>query len=198
MAGNQTLAGASTPDVSTHSRAIKAAEIETKMTRRYCMKATSLASAPKAPAISTMAVAPPGAEPQTAVVPGRILKRLMNQPRKLEATRVDVTTLRNKRPLVEKGREDGRRQRGRDKASDQRLRAGEAVFRHPDSGAVGAGKDRRQHRAEQHGGGQAGVFEQGGKEQRNCQQRNPLSYGMQISQTLRWSRRGGRLHLDPS
>ena len=42
-----------------------------------------------------MAVAPPGAEPQTAVVPGRTLKRLMNQPRKLEAASVATTTPAN-------------------------------------------------------------------------------------------------------
>ena len=36
----------------------RGSEIETMMTRMYCMKATSRASAPKAPAISTIAVAP--------------------------------------------------------------------------------------------------------------------------------------------
>src|SRR6188768_2707896 len=43
-----------------------------------------------------MAVAPPGAEPQTAVEPGRILKRLMNQPRKLDAASVAATTPANR------------------------------------------------------------------------------------------------------
>ena len=53
----------------------------TQATRRYCMTATSLMSPPKASAISTMAVAAPGEEPQTAVVPGNTLKRARTKPR---------------------------------------------------------------------------------------------------------------------
>ena len=44
------------------------------------MKATSRGSAPKSPAISIMAEAPPGAVPQMAVVPGSTLKRVSSQP----------------------------------------------------------------------------------------------------------------------
>ena len=77
IGGNQTIGAGSTPDVSTHSRAISAAAIDTKMTRRYCMKATSRASAPNASAISTIALAAPGVEPHTAVVPGSTFQRLI-------------------------------------------------------------------------------------------------------------------------
>ena len=95
IGGNQTMGGISMPDVSTHILATSAAVIDTKMTRRYCMKATSRWSAPKAPAISTMAVAAPGEEPQTAVVPGRMRQRLISQPSRLEAATVAITTPRN-------------------------------------------------------------------------------------------------------
>ena len=86
--------GTGTPDVSTQRLATKAAAIVTMMTRRYCMKATSRLSAPKADAIRTMAVEAPGAEPQTAVVPGRMRSRLIDQPRKLDAATVDTTAIR--------------------------------------------------------------------------------------------------------
>lgn len=59
------------------------------------MKATRRWSAPKAPAISTMAVAAPGDEPQTAVVPGKMRQRLISQPSRLEAETVATTAPRN-------------------------------------------------------------------------------------------------------
>ena len=94
IGGNHTMGGTSTPEVSTHILATSAAVIETKMTRRYCMKATRRWSAPKAPAISTMAVAAPGEEHQTAVVPGRMRQRLISPPSRLEAATVAIITAR--------------------------------------------------------------------------------------------------------
>ena len=108
------------PDVSTHILATRAAVIETKMTRRYCMKATRRWSAPKAPAISTMAVAAPGDEPQTAVVPGRMRQRLISQPSRLEAASGRQHHAEEQRPFLVEDRKDVGRDRRRDKAADDR------------------------------------------------------------------------------
>ena len=79
--GNQSIAaGAAAPDAD-HARATTEATSPTQATRRYCMTATSLMSPPKASAISTMAVAAPGEEPQTAVVPGSTFQRESTKPR---------------------------------------------------------------------------------------------------------------------
>ena len=91
--GSQTsgIAGGA-PDRCRQKRAKSEATLATQATRRYCMKATSRASAPKASAISTIAVAPPGAEPHTPTLPGKICQRLMSQPRRLLAAITEVTT----------------------------------------------------------------------------------------------------------
>ena len=91
--GNQTIVGAAMPEVSTHRRATIAAAIVTMTTRRYCMNATRRTSAPNVSAISTMAVEAPGADPHTAVVPGRMRRRLIDQPRKLDAATVESTAI---------------------------------------------------------------------------------------------------------
>src|SRR5271165_2673999 len=79
--GNQSIAaGAAAPDAD-HARATTDATRPTQATRRYCMTATSLMSPPKASAISTIAVAAPGEEPQTAVVPGSTFHRARARPR---------------------------------------------------------------------------------------------------------------------
>ncbi|MNP56577.1 hypothetical protein D3C76_1513120 [compost metagenome] len=57
-----------------------AAAVATNSTRRYCMNATNRTSAPKSPAIATIAEAPPGDEPQAPVGPGSPLKRTRHQP----------------------------------------------------------------------------------------------------------------------
>ncbi|MNT64537.1 hypothetical protein D3C72_2024480 [compost metagenome] len=54
-------------------RATIAAAVATNSTRMYCINATSRTSAPKSPAIATIADAPPGDEPQAPVGPGRLL-----------------------------------------------------------------------------------------------------------------------------
>ena len=95
IGGNQTIGGGFNAGRVDPQPRDERRRIETKMTRRYCMKATRRWSAPNAPAISTMAVAAPGDEPQTAVVPGRILQRLISQPSKLDAASVASTTTRN-------------------------------------------------------------------------------------------------------
>lgn len=77
IGGNQIVSGKAAPDMSTERCATTAAVTATKMTRTYCMNATSRASAPNASAISTIAVAPPGEAPQTPAVPGRICQRLI-------------------------------------------------------------------------------------------------------------------------
>ncbi len=63
-----------------HKRATTEAPPATTATRRYCMKATSRASAPCASAITIMAVAAPGLEPHNTAVPGRICMRVIHQP----------------------------------------------------------------------------------------------------------------------
>src|SRR5277367_2548684 len=79
--GNQSMAtGAAAPEAD-HARATSDATSPTHATRRYCMTATSLMSPPKASAISTIAVAAPGDEPQTAVVPGSTFQRARAKPR---------------------------------------------------------------------------------------------------------------------
>ena len=112
---------ASMPEVSTQSRAIRAAAIETKITRRYCMKATRRASAPKASAISTMAVAPPGAEPQTAVESRQDLAAADEPAKEARRRERRHDSAGEKQPIVEEGREDPGEIDAGDKAADDRL-----------------------------------------------------------------------------
>lgn len=71
------------------SEATSEAARATSSTRRYCIKATSLTSAPKASAITTMAVAPPGEDPHRAAEPGSTRQQVSSQPsRKLTATTI--------------------------------------------------------------------------------------------------------------
>src|SRR3984957_8975100 len=79
-AGNHSVGTGATAPGANHSRATIDAISPTKATRRYCMTATSLMSAPNASAISTMAVAAPGEEPQIAVVPGSTFQRARSMP----------------------------------------------------------------------------------------------------------------------
>ena len=82
------------PGGPSHSRATADATAATSTTRRYCMSATSRASAPKAPDISIMTDAPPGAVPHTAVVPGSTLHRVSSQPSAVLAATMPMMTLR--------------------------------------------------------------------------------------------------------
>ena len=59
------------------------------------MNATRRASAPKASAISIIAVAPPGEAPQTAVEPGSTCQRLISHPSVLLATITADTSAMN-------------------------------------------------------------------------------------------------------
>src|ERR1700689_5093661 len=74
-AGNQSIAALATPPGAAQSRATIEATIATSITRRNCMYATSRGSPPKPSDISTITVAAPGVEPQTAVVPGSTFQR---------------------------------------------------------------------------------------------------------------------------
>ena len=93
--GEPTCVGTVAPEGPTHSRATIVAMAATITTRRYCMKATSRASAPKAPDISIIAEAPPGAVPHTAVVPGNTFSRVSAQPSAALRPTMASTTLRN-------------------------------------------------------------------------------------------------------
>src|SRR3984957_5252017 len=74
--GNQTIeAGAAAP-AGSHARATSDATNPTQATRRYCMTATRRMSPPKASDISTIAVAAPAEDPQTAGGPGSTLVRV--------------------------------------------------------------------------------------------------------------------------
>src|SRR5471030_2873135 len=73
-------------------RATNAAAVATNSTRRYCMKATSRTSAPKSPAMATIALAPPGEEPHAPVGPGRLLNLTSNQPDNPLASSVEMST----------------------------------------------------------------------------------------------------------
>ena len=95
MAGNHAWSRMAAPGAPTHSRATIEPTAATSTTRRYCMNATSRASAPKAPDISIMTEAPPGAVPHTAVVPGSTFNRASVQPRAVLVATMAITTLRN-------------------------------------------------------------------------------------------------------
>ena len=64
----------------------------TMNTRRYCMKATRRASAPYSSDMAVMAAAPPGEEPQAAVLPGRAPYLVSTQPTTAPAAMVVATT----------------------------------------------------------------------------------------------------------
>src|SRR5262245_18505361 len=71
------------------------ATLVTHMTRRYCMKATRRTSAPYASANIVIEAAPPGAEPQIALVPGSTCQRASDQPTIAAITMVDMTPSAN-------------------------------------------------------------------------------------------------------
>ena len=93
--GNQGTSGVAIPGAPTHSRATTDAMAATSRTRMYCMNATNRASSPKAPAISIITEAPPGAMPHTAVVPGTTFRRVRTKPMAVLMTMMAITTLRN-------------------------------------------------------------------------------------------------------
>ncbi|OMP13301.1 hypothetical protein COLO4_01916 [Corchorus olitorius] len=73
-------------------RATTAAAVATNSTRRYCINATSRTSAPKSPAIATIADAPPGDDPHAPVGPGSELKRTSRKPDSPLAASVSSST----------------------------------------------------------------------------------------------------------
>src|ERR1700722_19494818 len=74
--GNQTIDAGDAEPAGRNARATSDATNPTQATRRYCMTATSRMSPPKASDISTMAVAAPADDPQTAGGPGSTLVRV--------------------------------------------------------------------------------------------------------------------------
>jgi hypothetical protein len=89
------MACAASAGMWTQKRAINEATMATNTTRKYCMKATSGASAPKASAMSIITGAAPGNSPQTAVVPCIMRSLLISHPSAALATTVVATTARN-------------------------------------------------------------------------------------------------------
>src|SRR5471032_432270 len=90
--GNQITAAAADALSPRLMRATNAAAVATNSTRRYCMKATSRTSAPKSPAMATIALAPPGEEPHAPVGPGKLLNLTSSQPDNPLASRVAIST----------------------------------------------------------------------------------------------------------
>ena len=86
------------PLMSASRRAASEAESTTAATRTYCMKATRRGSEPYSSDIATMAAAPPGAEPQAAVVPGRTCSRVSTSPTSPLTATVTRTTARITHP----------------------------------------------------------------------------------------------------
>ena len=79
---NQSCEALESAEPCTQNLVINDAVSPTTTTRRYCMKATSRASAPNSSAKIIMALAAPGSKPHTAVVPGINLLRLTSHPKK--------------------------------------------------------------------------------------------------------------------
>src|SRR4051794_36317917 len=74
-----------------HSPATRDAINTTKMTRRYCIIATSSGSAPYSWDIATIADAAPAEVPHAAVEPGRLPNRTSSHPTSVLAARVPRT-----------------------------------------------------------------------------------------------------------
>src|ERR1700733_14390688 len=81
------------------------ATMATMTTRTYCMKATSRASAPYASAITIMADAAPGNNPQMAVVSGKMRNLLMIQPSTQLATMTSRLVVAGRAVYVAIGRD---------------------------------------------------------------------------------------------
>src|SRR5262245_49795944 len=94
MGPNQWVSGTGAPVRPAQNVATAEARLATQATRKYCMKATSLASAPNSPAMITIVAAPPGQEPQMLVVAGNKRDRLIHQPRMLAAARIEAAAPR--------------------------------------------------------------------------------------------------------
>src|SRR5215470_8284678 len=94
MGSNQWTSGAGAPARPAEKVATAEARPATQATRKYCIKATSLASAPNSAAMTTIAAAPPGHKPQMLVVAGNMRDRVIDQPSKLAAARIEPITPR--------------------------------------------------------------------------------------------------------
>ncbi len=110
IGGNQTTAGtAACATCKPARRATSEAAAATITTRRYCMNATSCASAPCASAIKTIVIAPPGLKPQRAVLPGKTFIRLSSSPSSALATMTDSEPKTNtgQRPAISPATDNG-------------------------------------------------------------------------------------------
>ena len=145
------MAWPAAPASPTHRRATSDAAPATITTRRYCIKATSLASAPKSADINIIAEAPPGAIPHTAGRSGQNLHPGDHPPQ--GSTRGDDRRHDGdeKRPVLEKGEDDLAGDRAGHQAADHRLRRDHRQARRAYAATIGADQDARQHRAQQQG-----------------------------------------------
>ena len=143
-------------------------------TRVYCMKATSRMSAPKLADISVMALAAPGEEPQTAVVPGRIAGLAsIAQPSSALAAVTETTPTAKTGQWARISSQHRQGQDARDHQPDQRLRHAEGEGRHREAGAGEREGDARDHRPEQQRRRQAGELEQQDEDDRNGREACP-------------------------
>ena len=97
------------------------------------MTATSLMSPPKASAISTIAVAAPGEEPQTAVEPGSTFQRARAKPRPAAKRMTEPIEDKEHRPFLEDRQQNIGRDASRHEAADKTLRDDEGPGRDPDA-----------------------------------------------------------------
>ncbi len=142
-----------------------------------------------------MAVAPPGAEPQTAVVPGRTLKRLMNQPRKLDAASVASDhageTAANRRgrprrsPAKWMRRSGSRRSPGLRRSAGLGTRTVAPLVPAMMAASIGPISS---------AAGKPGQSERTREKQRDEQQRRPLGAAVQLLEALGTRGRRGRFH----
>ena len=157
--GNQSIATGAAPPEADHARATIDATSPTHATRRYCMTATSLMSPPKASAISTIAVAAPGEEPQTAVVPGSTFQRARAKPSAGREKYDRADQGQEHRPFLQDRQQNVGSDAARHEAADKALRDDESPGRDPDASLEPRNQDRGPDRAEQQSRGQAHQLE---------------------------------------
>jgi hypothetical protein len=116
-----------------------------------------------------MAVAAPGAEPQTPVVPGRIFQRLISQPTKTAGHDGRAHDTEHQHPFLGDGGKDAERDGCRDEAAKHCLRRAEEGSRHAHLQLIDTRDNAADQRPDQHRRRQVDEFEQQGKYHRCCQ-----------------------------
>ncbi len=172
--GNQSIATDAAPPDADQARATTDATSPTHTTRKYCMTATSLMSPPKASAISTTAVAAPGDEPQTAVVPGSTLQL---GEREAEAGREKNDRAdqgQEHRPLVEDRQHNVGSDGSGHEAAHKALGDYEGPRRDPEPSLEPRNQDRRRDGAEEKSRWQAHQLESRNEKKRSGEERGPL------------------------